>query len=206
MKCVSLFYSDDWDCCLAYNTGRRAWQYTKLSRNPLHTASWATSTGHHSSEMFYNNNPQLPLKPLYHCNNCGRDNHSASQCFAPGWGLAACPTWRSNLPPHNSNMNVHTPTPKPPFPSNNPTTSLPEKQFSDVVAQPTDKNSSDLIMIASLTDGPGIKVEYDDPISIPLTDRGAHIWLINSATSGHLWWHFSVPHHRTDWSHHYWNS
>ena len=41
-------------------------------------------------------------------------------------------------------------------------------------------------MVASLSDTPGIKVEHDDPISIPLTSRGAHIWLINSATSSHL--------------------
>ena len=136
--------------------------------------------------MFYTNNLHLSPKPLYHCNNCGKDGHSASRCFAPGEGLMTHPTWRSNLPPHNSNMNVHTSTSKPPFILNNLITSPPEKQFPAIIAQPTDKNSSNLIMIASLTDVPGIKVEYNDPISVPLADRGAHIWLIDSATTSHL--------------------
>ena len=144
------------------------------------------NTGHHPSEIFYNNNPCLPLKPLYHCTNCRMDGHPASQCFAPGRGVVACPTLRNNLPPHSSNINVPTFTPKPPFIPNSPTTSPPEKNFPAIITQPTDKNSSDLIMIASLTDAPGIKVEYYDPISVPLANRGSHIWLINSATTSYL--------------------
>ena len=83
-------------------------------------------------------------------------------------------------------MNVHTSTPKPPFIPNNPTTSPPEKQFPAIIAQPTNKNGSVLIMIASLPDAPGIKVEYNNPISIPLADRGSHIWLIDLAATSHL--------------------
>ena len=149
-------------------------------------APFHNNIGHCPNEMPHNNNPRLPSKPLYHCNNCGRDNHSASQCFAPGRGLAACQTWRNNLPPPTSNMNVHTSTQKPNFASNNLTTSPPEKQFPAITTQPTDKNGSDLIMVASLSDTPGIKVEHDDPILIPLAGRGAHIWLIDSAASSHL--------------------
>ena len=47
----------------------------------------------------------------------------------------------------------------------------PEKHFPAITAQPTDKNGSNLIMIASLSDILGIKVEHDDPISIPLACR-----------------------------------
>ena len=62
--------------------------------------------GHRPSEMFYNNNPHLPPKPFYHCNNCRKDGHSASRCFAPGGGLVARPIWRNYGSPHNSNMNM----------------------------------------------------------------------------------------------------
>ena len=88
--------------------------------------------------------------------------------------------------PHNSNMTAHISTPKPPFIPNNPPVPPPEKQFLAIIAQPTDKKGNDMIMIASLSDAPGIKVEYDDPIDIPLINRGPHTWLIDSATTSHL--------------------
>ena len=48
------------------------------------------------------------------------------------------------------------------------------------------KKGNDMIMIASLTDAPGIKIEYDDPTTVPLINRGAHTWLIDSAATSHL--------------------
>ena len=150
------------------------------------TPPFQNNTGHRPSEMSYNNNPHLPLKLLYHCNNCGKDGHSASQCFTPGGGLAAHPTWRNNVPPHNSNINVHISTPKPPLISNNPQVSPSKKNFPAIISQPADKKGNNMIMIASLNDAPGIKIKYDNPITIPLINQGAHTWLIDSAATSHL--------------------
>ena len=158
----------------------------KPPRPSMMQPPFQNNTGHRPNEMLYNNNPCLPLKPLYHCNNCRKDGHSASQCFAPGGGLASRPIWRNNGIPHNSNMKAHISTPKPPFISNNSPPPPPEKQFPAIIAQPTDKKGNNMIMIASLSDAPGIKVEYDNPIDIPLVNRGPHTWLIDSAATSHL--------------------
>ena len=166
----------EYKCNLLHKPPRPSTMQPPFQNNP----------GHRPNEMFYNNNPRLPPKPLYHCNNCGKDGHSASWCFAPGGGLAARPIWGNNGTPHNSNMNMHTSTPKPPFIPNNPPISPPEKQFPAIIAQPTDNKGNDMVMIASLTDAPGIKVKYNDPTTVPLINRGVHTWLIDLATTSHL--------------------
>ena len=35
-------------------------------------------------------------RPSYHCNNCGKEGHSASRCYAPGGGLAGQAPWMIN--------------------------------------------------------------------------------------------------------------
>ena len=46
-----------------------------------------------------------PSRPYYHCNNCGRERHSASRCYALGGGLTGRTPWKGKQGQFNNSLN-----------------------------------------------------------------------------------------------------
>ena len=136
------------------------------------------------------NAPRMYQRPFYHCNNCRKEGHSASRCFAPGGGLAGQSPWKplqgqssSQFPARTHNNSTFVPPQQP-----NITTKTITKWESSahLASQP----SKDMVMMANIigmTEETTVKVTLSTPTTALSTiENKSHIWLVDSAASSHI--------------------
>ena len=144
----------------------------------------------HDQGRFLNNQHQQSYhpnnKPYYHCNNCGREGHSASRCFAPGGGLAGQTPWRGTQGQSNNSLN--TPRASNYVPQNS--QKLPATGNQHATAHFADRKpeSKDIVMMASLKEVnnySSILLSNQSSAILKIEDN-AHIWLLDSGASNHI--------------------
>ena len=127
--------------------------------------------------------------PVYHCNNCGKEGHSASRCTAPGGGLAGRTPQRGTQGQFNS-FNNTSKTPNP-IPQNNSVTTMQSHTNSQPKsANLAEQNTKDIVMMASIEEiNESIKslIHLSNPTSALLSiEDNTHVWLLYSGASSHL--------------------
>ena len=139
----------------------------------------------------YNNQNQRsrqiyqPIRPpYYHCNNCGREGHAASRCYAPGGGLAGRTPWKGNQVQFNNSLNQNK------IANYNPQNfqNLPQSDGPSNSAHLAGNDSPNIVMMAKIKE-----ITQESTIllsnltsSILKVKDNAHIWLLDSAASSHL--------------------
>ena len=140
------------------------------------------------------------------CNNCGRNGHPASRCYAHGGGLAGQAPWRQSYapqnhipqpthayqPPHtpqfpNSYQSNHVPQ----FPTDRPVQNANQQQHDEHIDRPVADapahlagDTKNIIMVATV-DPPVTPVQSLVYTTSTLHDD-THTWLIDSAASNHI--------------------
>ena len=142
----------------------------------------------------YNNQTQCPKQmyqltrlPYYHCDNCGREGHSASRCYAPGGGLVGITPWKCNQGQFNNslnwnriaNYNPQNPQKHQKLPQlNNPSNSV-------HLAKNDTPNIAKMVKIKEINQESTILLS-NQTSSISKVEYNAHIWILDSTASCHL--------------------
>jgi hypothetical protein len=143
-------------------------------------------TSYSAQSQNQSTNDQQP-RPFYQCNNCGKEGHSASRCFAPGGGLEGRAPWRGTQGQYHNSIN----TPRAP---NNPQQIFqkPHRSSTSDIQQNTahfaKQDPKDIIMMASLEviNEQSNMLLSNHTSAISEIENNAHIWLLNSRASSHL--------------------
>ena len=122
------------------------------------------------------NNTNMNTRLTYHCNNCKKEGHSASRCYAPGGGLAGQAPWQLQQGQANNNSTI-----------------TQQNQASAWMAGQPPENIS---MMAQITEVPNDVEPHNDTCSkvmlsteisaLSTIEDNAHMWLVDSAASSHI--------------------
>ena len=134
------------------------------------------------------NIPYQTPRPFVQCNNCGRNGHPSSKCYAPGGGLEGQAPWKMS-----QGQFTQIPTP---FPNHSiPSQAVNQHTVPSVSPMPTTpvqpaEQSRNIIMVVTVHEPPP-EVPPKALISAHTSTFGSnetdtHTWLIDSAASSHL--------------------
>ena len=134
------------------------------------------------------NAPFGKINTIY-CNNCGKEGHAASRCYAPGGGNAGHAPWAASQGQSN-NISRNNLTPNPPLQSNKPQATVPK------ASQPAPTNlathdTKNLVMMAKIDELPNNFNEDNILIAnnvsaLSSVEDKTHTWLLDSGASSHL--------------------
>ena len=118
-----------------------------------------------------------------HCNNCGREGHSASRCYAMGGGLAGRTPWKGNQGQFNNSLNW--------IKASNVIPQNLQKPQKPIVNNPNiaylaGNDSTSIIMMANIKEIDEKTILSNRSSSISKVEDNTHIWLVDSAASSHL--------------------
>ena len=133
-------------------------------------------------------NPPFRKINMIYCNNCRKEGHAASRCYAPGGGNAGHAPWAATQG-QSSNLNHNNITSKTPLQNTKTYGSAPN--ISRMNPANLAKHNKNIVMMAKIDGLPSENCEDNILIANKISalssiEDKTHIWLLDSGASSHL--------------------